>query len=214
MSGLFLASQYKTKPHFPIKVVRVVGAKHIDHQMVQHALYSLVTQGFFNVEVEAIKERILQSSWVSDVSVRKVWPDQVWITIIEKKPIARWNVDSLLSSSGELFIPDTGTPPIDLPEFIGPDGKQIFIMQYYNRINNLLTPLHFKVARLEWSSANLWNVTLNNGMKLTVAHKDFLTRFSHFVKVYPKVIGDRANQIDYVDLRYPNGLAVRWKSVT
>jgi len=40
-----------------------------------------------------------------------------------------------------------------------------------------------------------------------------LTHISHFVKVYPKIIGERANQVDYVDLRYSNGLAIHWKNI-
>jgi cell division septal protein FtsQ len=41
-----------------------------------------------------------------------------------------------------------------------------------------------------------------------------LTRLSHFVKVYPKIIGERAAQVEYIDLRYQDGLAIRWKTIT
>ena len=44
-----------------------------------------------------------------------------------------------------------------------------------------------------------------------MGHKDVLTRINHFVKVYSQVIGKRSNEIAYVDLRYPNGLAIGWK---
>jgi cell division protein FtsQ len=214
MIAVYCVNHLKAAPHFPIKTVKVVGARHIDHQAVQYSVGPMVDRGFFGVEVEAIKDKLMQISWVSDVSVRRLWPDQVLVTITEKNPIAHWNNTSVLSSAGDLFIPNLGSAPGELPQFFGPEGKQIFVMEYYNRLNGLLTPLHFKVARLELTPTHLWNVTLDNGMKLTVAHKDFLTRFSHFVKVYPKIVGGRASDIDYVDLRYPNGLAVRWKSVT
>jgi cell division protein FtsQ len=214
VASLYGVEQYRSSSHFPIKVVKVIGAQHINHNVIQHALGMLVNKGFFSVEVEAIKDRLLQISWISNVSVRRVWPDQIWVMITEKNPIARWNAENLLSSAGDIFVPDEGTAPQELPEFIGPEGKQIFMMQYYNKINNLLSPLRFKVARLELTPTNLWNVTLNNGMKLTVDHKEFLTHFSHFVKVYPKIVGERVADIDYVDLRYANGLAIRWKSVT
>lgn len=212
--GILYIDQPKSLPQFPIKEVKVIGARHINHQEVQRALTPLVSKGFFGVEVEAIKDKIMQISWVSEVSVRRIWPNQVWVMIVEKNPIASWNKMSLLSSGGDLFIPHGETVPSDLPSFTGPEGKQIYMLQYYNRINSLLRPLHFKVAHLELTPAHLWSVTLNNGMKLTVDHKDFLTRFSHFVKVYPRIIGDRAADVDYIDLRYPNGFAVRWKTVT
>ncbi len=212
--GTLTVNHFKASPHFPIKVVNVVGARHVDHQALQNSLYPFVTHGFFGVEVEAIKDKLMQVSWVADVNVRRVWPDQVLVTITEKNPVAHWNSASLLSSNGEIFIPVEASVIEELPHFYGPEGKQIFMMEYYKKINSALMPLHIKIARLELTPTHLWNITLNNGIKLTVTHKDFLTRFSHFVKVYPKVVGDRVSDIDYVDLRYPNGLAIRWKSVT
>ncbi len=211
--GIGFVNYFKATSHFPIKVVKVVGAHHISHQAIQHSLSPLVSRGFFGVEVDAIKDKLLQVSWISDVSVKRVWPNEIVVMITEKNPVANWNNTSLLSSAGELFVPESGKAP-ELPEFFGPDGTQLILMQYYQKMNTILSSLHFKVARLEFTPGHLWNVTLDNGMKLTIANKDLLTRFSHFVKVYPKIIGDRAIDIDYVDLRYPNGLAVRWKSVT
>lgn len=213
LTGILYATPFSLL-QFPIQEVKVIGANHINHQQMQQLLRPFVSKGFFGVEVEEIKEKILQISWVSHVSVRRIWPNQVWINIAEKKPVARWNKDSLLTSVGDLFIPREGEPSDDLPQFIGPDGKQIYILEYYNRINNLLSPLHFKIARLEFTPSHIWNITLNNGMKLTLDHKDFLTRFRHFVKVYPRIIGNRAAEIEYIDLRYSNGVAVRWKTVT
>lgn len=213
-SGIWIANQFNSSPRFPIKTVKVMGAKHISHQSVEHLLSPLVSRSFFDVEVESIKDRLIQISWVSTVNVRRIWPDQVVVTIVEKNPVAFWNEASVLSSGGDLFIPEAGSEPDHLPKFFGPDGKQIYMMQYYNKISTILIPLHFKIVRLELTPTHLWNLTLNNGMKLTANNKDFLTRFSHFVKVYPRIIGSRANNIDNVDLRYPSGLAVKWKSVT
>lgn len=214
IAAIWVVSQSKGTQYFSIKSVKIIGAKHLDHQEVQQALLAFVDHGFFSVEVDAVKDKLIQMPWVADVSVRRIWPDQVIINVTERKPIAHWNNSSLLSSGGDLFNPDAKTTPEDLPLLFGPDGKQIYVMQYFNRINTLLTPLHFTVSRLELTPAHLWNVTLNNGMKLTVDHKDFLTRLNHFVKVYPKLVGDRVSDVDYIDLRYSNGLAVKWKTDT
>lgn len=213
-AGIYMVDQFKTASHFPVKVVKIVGARHVNHDGLQQSLYPFVKNGFFGVEVEAIKDKLMQISWISNVSVRRVWPDQVIVTIIEKNPVAHWNGSSLLSTTGVIFLPDSGNVSENLPQLAGPEGKQIFVLQYYNRINDLLLPLHLKIARLELTPTRIWNVTLTNGMKLTISHKDFLTRFNHFVKVYPKIVGDRAADVDYVDLRYTNGLTVRWKTVT
>lgn len=208
----FTFNQLKTSHYFPIKEVKVAGLEHVDHQEVQHLLLPLVRKGFFSVDVDVIKERLMHFSWVSEAYVRRIWPNQIVIQIIEKKPIARWNHVSLLTTSGEIFSPVKDSSPQELPVFVGPEGEQMQMLNYYHNMNTLLTPLQFKIAKLELTPTLSWQVTLTNGIKLNMGYKDVLTRIGHFVKVYPKIVGDRSKDVDYVDLRYANGVAVRWKA--
>lgn len=212
---VFLVTRFKQDQYFPIRVVKVFGIQHADQKALQTFLVPMVTKGFFGINVDIIKERMLQQPWVAGIAVRRVWPDQILISVVEKKPIARWNNAGLLSDTGQLFNPPADTYPNNLPEFVGPDGQQITMADYYSRLNTTLAPLHFTIARLELTPSMSWTLTLNNGMKLTVGHKDILTRMDHFVKVYPKIINNKtASAIDYVDLRYSNGMAIKWRSIT
>jgi cell division protein FtsQ len=208
------ANKLKQAQYFPIKEVKVYGVHNADRDAMQTVISPLVKDGFFGVDVDLIKERVQQSPWVNRVFVQRVWPEQVLITLEERDPIARWNKNSLLSESGELFTPDRSSYPENLPEFIGPEGQQIQMLQYFKKMNSLVMPLHLKILRLELLSSQAWNLTFDNGVKLSVGHKDVLTHIGHFVKVYPKIVGNRASDVDYVDLRYPNGLAVRWKTIS
>ncbi len=199
---------------FPIRSVKVFGISHVDHQEIQDKVAPFVSHGFFAVDIESIKDSILQIPWVSEVMVRRIWPDRVIVTVNEKNPVALWNDSGLLSSAGEVFNPATQTYPANLPHFLGPLGEQILMTNYYEKINNILNPLRSKIIRLELSPALVWTITLDNGIKLNIEHKEILTRLDQFVKVYPKIVGDRVSNVDYIDLRYPNGMAVRWKSAT
>jgi cell division protein FtsQ len=211
---LFFFSQFKTVNYFPIKEVQIAGVNHVNHDEVQHLLTPLVNKGFFAVSVEHIKESLAQFPWIASASVRRVWPNQVIIQVAEKIPLARWNEEKLLSTSGQLFSPAHNTYPIELPQFIGPEGAQLKMMENYLKVSKALASLHFKMIRFELSPAHIWSCTLNNGIKVNIGHKDILTRVNDFVKVYPKIIGNRANEVNSVDLRYSNGLAVHWKTMT
>lgn len=211
--SIFAFNKIKNAHEFRIKHVKVYGVKHVDHLAVQRLLLPLVSKGFFGIEIETIKERLQQMPWIADVSVRRIWPDQVVITVAERNPIARWNHKSLLSSGGEIFSPEIKSYPEDLPQLIGPDGAHLHMLEYYSKIKRLLLPLNFKIDQLELTPYASWNLTLAGGMKVHLGYKDILTRIHHFVKVYPKIVGERATDVEYVDLRYPNGLAVRWKTV-
>jgi cell division protein FtsQ len=173
-----------------------------------------VKRGFFAVDVAMIKERINQFPWVADATVSRVWPNQVVIHVSEKTALARWNNDHLLSTNGDIFTPNPNTLPPDIPYFVGPEGKHIAMIENFNKINSLLSPLQFKISRLELNPADTWNLTLDNGIKIKMGRKEVLTKISQFVKVYPKIISGRTSEIDSIDLRYSNGLAVRWKTIS
>lgn len=212
LSALFALNQIKPSDYFPIKTVRVYGIHHADQSEIQTILTPLVSSGFFTINVEYIRDRLVLMPWVSDIFVRRGWPDLVEITVIEKKPAARWNNERLLSDAGELFAPKEESYPSGLPVFVGPEGSQMSMLDYYRQINRILSPLHVKISCLEMTPFATWKVALDNGISLQVGHKDILTRLDHFVKVYPKIVGEHADDVEYIDLRYPNGLAVRWKS--
>ena len=214
LMSVFFVNKIKETNKFPITHVTVYGMNHLDQAEIQHLMTPLVSKGFFAVEVEFIKEQLTRLPWVSDVSVRRVWPDQVIVAISERQPIALWNENSLLSSTGEIFSPEASSMPKTLPHFLGPEGEQIHMLEFYTKIDQILHPLHLKITRLELTPYLSWNVIFDSGMIVHVGYKDVLTRINHFVKVYPKIVGKRATDVDYVDLRYPNGLAVRWKTVT
>lgn len=212
LSIVFALNQLNLASYFPIKTVKVYGINQVSQQEAHEILLPLVNQGFFAVNVDFIRDRMLQMSWISDLYVRRIWPDKVEVTLVEKKPVARWNEEVLLSERGELFVPKHYTYPAKLPRFAGPKGQQVFMLQYFNNMNRLLLPLHAKISYLELTPFFTWKLTLNNGITMQIGHKDILTRLNHFVKVYPKIVGTRVNDVDYIDLRYPNGVAVRWKA--
>lgn len=212
--SIMAINQFRTISYFPIKEVNIIGAQHIDHQEMQNLLLPFVKRGFFAVDVELIKEQLNQFPWVREASVRRVWPNQVIINVSEKTALARWNDDTLLSTNGDIFKPGSATFPSQLPQLSGPEGKHIDMIENFNKINSILGPLHFKITRLELDPAESWSLTLDNGMKIHIGRKDILTKINHFVKVYPKIVNGRTSDIDYVDLRYSNGLAVRWKTIT
>lgn len=208
----FLASnRFSLSDYFPIKTVRVYGLNRLNQQDVHNALLPLVERGFFTINVDRIRDRLKQLPWVSDLFVRRVWPDQIVINLSEKNPVARWNETTLLSENGELFSPSEESFPADLPKFSGPDGQQIFMLRNFVDMNRLLLPLHAKISYLELTPFLTWKLTLDNGITMQIGHKDILTRLDQFVKVYAKIVGMRAKDVDYIDLRYSNGIAVRWK---
>lgn len=211
VSLLFLISRFELSHYFPIRTVKIYGVNNINEETIRLSLMPLVNRDFFTINVDAIHDRLLDIPWISELYVRRIWPDQIIITIKEKRPVARWNNSSLLSDAGELFFPQE-LYRAHLPNLRGPEGKHIFLLKYLNNMNRLFAPLHVKIVDLELTPYYTWKLTLSNGVNLQIGYKESLTRLDQFVKVYPKIVGNKATEVKYIDLRYSNGAAVRWKS--
>lgn len=200
--------------YFPIKKVEIIGANRSDQADIKSLLLPLVEHGFFKVNVTEIHDRLAQMPWIQDIAVRRDWPNKIEVNIIEKNALAKWGRDALLSTTGELFAPKLQSYPDHLPLFVGPLGKQLDMLQFYTALNRVIEPIHAKIAYLMLSPYATWYFSLDNGINIEAGHKDILTRLQQFVRVYPKIIGDRVNEVESVDLRYANGVAVRWKNIT
>lgn len=212
LTCVFLINQIHFSKLFPITTVRIYGAVHLSEAEAKETILPLVQRGFFSLNVEKIREQLLHAPWVANLAVRRLWPGQVEVVITEKKPLAIWNDEALLSDAGDLFVPKQSVRFNHLPKLIGPEGEQVRMLTFFNEMNRIFIPIHAKISYLELTQFKTWKVTLDNGIIMQMGHKDVLTRLSHFVKVYPKIIGSRAADLESVDLRYPNGVAVRWKA--
>ena len=54
-----------------------------------------------------------------------------------------------------------------------------------------------------------WQVKLDSGPTLELGRHDIEARLAQFVAVHARTVGTLNRHIDYIDLRYPNGFAVR-----
>lgn len=194
----------------PIRSVVVNGdLRFIRKDKLTKTLQPLVAQGFFSVNPSKIQVALQQLSWVADVEVHRVWPDKVVIDISACKPVAYWNDDAFLNAYGEIFMPQPMIAPSQiLPHFFGKQDQTVKMLDNYQQMNNILSPLRLRVALLQYDDPD-WQIKLNNGISLQLGQRHILERLTRFVKTYKKILSSHRNMVpENVDLRYSNGLAV------
>lgn len=197
----------------PIRAVQIEGSMpHIDKQALRQAILPAVQVGFLKFDASGLHDRLLQLPWVATAEVKRVWPDSIKIIITEQKPVARFGNDSLVNDQGEVFSLGKTSIPANLPLFVGPLGQQKQMVQAYQAMNQVLAPLSLNIVTLVLDTQQFWRVRLNNGLVIFIGRIDPLKRLERFVEIYPQVIGNRASMVNYVDLRYAHGVAVRYKS--
>lgn len=193
---------------FPLNHVKIEGSlSHLTNETVQEALSPYVMTGFFGIDLENIKIHLLEQPWIKNVFIQRVWPDTIVIKIEERKPYLRWTEQAVLSELGEVFYPDAQSIP-QLPVLDGPDSQKHRMIAMYEWLVNQLSPIGFSVEKLELTPRGSWILTLGNNLTLQLGKDSIEQRVSRFLVLYPHVAKNTQNAIKYIDLRYPNGIAV------
>ena len=169
---------------------------------------------FFNVDVNKVQTRIESLPWVYKVSVRKKWPDVLNVHITEQQAVATWNDKQLLNVYGEVFDAPLSQLKHELPRLFGPSGSYSDALQGYRDLNGLLHINGFDVVKLTLSPRFSWQLMLKNGVMLELGTKLKVKRVQRFIDLYAVITKANSAPVLSVDLRYDNGMAVRWAQQT
>jgi len=171
-----------------------------------------IGKSFFATDLSDIKRDLEQRPWVESAAVRRVWPDRLEIEIREKKPLAYWNGDRLVSRSGQLFSP--GNPEVAgrLPRLAGPDERVADVIRMARSMSDTLNGRGLGFAGLTLEQRGAWTLTLANGIEVVLGRDQVEERFTRFMTVYENRLMSREDEVVQVDARYTNGVAVKWKS--
>ena len=218
-------------PLFPLKEIVVRGElKNAAAAEIESAVEG-IGGNFFAVDLAAARARLEQVAWVRRVDLRRVWPDRIELTIEEHVAFARWGDAGLVNSFGEAFAAslDDATEA-RLPRFAGPAGTEGELTRRYRRFAELLAPLGIApgngaIAAIVLTPRYAWQLRLADGLDLELGRdgaEPVEQRLARFVAAYPESLGrlpqrpaaTGAETQRHVDLRYPNGFALRvagWK---
>jgi cell division protein FtsQ len=191
----------------PMRIVEVrTPLTHASRAKVQALLADKVSGNFFAARLDDVRAAVEQVPWVRRASVRRVWPDRLEVDIEEHVAFARWSGDELVNTHGERFA---GKSDADLPLFVGPPGTEAEVARRYVRFREMLAPLGSPLERVVLSARHAWQLRLANGLQITLGRDVDAAddRLARFVDAWPRIKGG-----DAVDLRYPNGFAMRSRS--
>ncbi len=209
--GLALLLDWMNNPdEWPVRSVQVEGDfRHLQRTDIQTIVEPLTSDGFFAMDVATVQQRIQVLPWVEQVSVRRVWPDELAIQVREQQPVAHWGARGFINARAQAFEPQQAQELAQLPHFAGPDGYERRVLEMYGRMQVLLKPLKLGVSSLQLDARRTWRVQLSNGLTIEIGRAHPMQRLARFVRVYPAILASGEGQVLSVDLRYSNGFAVR-----
>jgi len=198
-------------PLFPLRELQLRGGlAHTTGAEVEQAVRGRIEGNFFAVDLAQPRAALEQLPWVRRVQVRRVWPDRLEVTLEEHVALARWGDAGLVNVQGERFA---GKSEEALPLLAGPAGSESEVARRFLRFAQLLAPLGAPLEALILSPRRAWQVRLDGGLTIELgrdAPNDPVDgRLERFVVVHPQTLARMQRKHEYVDLRYPNGFALR-----
>jgi len=194
-------------PLFPVRQIRVEGKlSHVTKEQLQYIVRNELKGTFFTLDLDHTRASFEKLPWVRQVNLHRRWPDRLEVTIEEHVALARWGSIALLNTYGERF--DAASSDA-LPVLEGPDGSESEMARGYLGFRDQLSAINRKPSHIWLSARRAWRVELDHGLTVEIGRENIDARLARFVDAYPHTLASMGDAVQYVDLRYPNGFAVR-----
>jgi len=205
-------------PFFPLREVVVANAlDRVTPGEIASAARRSLSGNFFTVNLDSVRAALEKLAWVRRASVRRHWPDGIELTIEEQVAAARWQHGPgearLVNDHGEVFAVPEQPDQAALPLLAGPEGSSAELLSRYREFSTMLSPLHRTLRLVALSPRQSWQLRLDDGLTLKLgrdhAKHPIEERVRRFVGTYAEVESRVKVPIGVIDMRYPNGFALR-----
>lgn len=207
-------------PVFPLQQVLVATpVVQVSRAQIEHAARSALAGNFFTVNLDTARSAFERMPWVRSASLRRVWPDAVELSIEEHQAVARWTAQEgesrLVNAQGEVFIAGSEA---DLPRLVGPEGSAARVLQRYREFSDALAATGRRPVAVHLSAREAWQLRLDDGVVLELGRDqakhplgERIERYATNYAAASAALKGRLPAIGTVDMRYPNGFALRPK---
>ncbi|MFW2437823.1 MAG: cell division protein FtsQ/DivIB [Arenicellales bacterium] len=217
--GILVFADYVLHPdRFPVSRISFIGEfRHVEKAALQENVVPYIGNNFFAIDLQKLEAALRDIDWVSDVSVSRRWPDTLQINVKEQRLIAAWNKTGWVTSDANIVeLPGVKMP--GLPRWSGPEGTQVLVQLRSQQFSSLLADVGMQLRQLSYSQRGAWQITASNFLRneqisIRLGRRDMQDRLYRFARAYGQTLDRLEKRLISVDLRYPNGFAVKWNSV-
>ena len=195
----------------PLKSVAVEGQfQYLPKDRAMELITAEIDGDFLQLNLEHLKGVLEADPWVEHVSLSRRWPDTLLVKIAEQQPIARWDTNGFLNQRGEIIRVKEADKLLGLPWLQGNEINAREIMQQYQDLSTLLRARGLEIITLKCDNKKSWRITLKNDVDIAIGRDQVMEKMRKFVTVYDNFLSSVWSDVKSIDVRYTNGVAVRW----
>jgi len=209
-----LALKAAHSPRFDFRRIEIVGdVRHVSRAAVRAAIAGRVSGNYFTIRLDQVRRAFETLPWVAQVSVRRIWPNRLRVTLTEHRALGEWGDGRLVSDGGVLFEANPAEAEADGPlvSFAGPPAAAPDAVSRFHDFSALLAPLQLRVAGVRISDRASWSLTTDPPVQFELGRDDppgrLQRRLAAVVAAWPVVTARLDGPAGRVDARYSNGFA-------
>ncbi|HEY5800611.1 MAG TPA: cell division protein FtsQ/DivIB [Burkholderiaceae bacterium] len=214
------------RPMFTLRSIRIesvdaTGLRHVNALTVRAYAVARIKGNFFTANLETARTAFESVPWVRRATVRRDWPDKLIVTLEEHEPLGAWRDDGrLLSVKGDVFTANIAEAEEDhaLPEFGGPEGSEKEVVARFAEFRAWFAQIGLEPESVLLSDRYAWTVRFKQGMSVELGREQdrstLKQRVDRLIGIYPQLHARLQGPIESVDMRYPNGLALKVAGLT
>jgi cell division protein FtsQ len=196
---------------FEVRRVEVRGVERMNELKVYEKVLAERDRAMPLVDLERLREELLQLSWVEDARVSRQLPDTLVVDIVERSPRAVLKKPGryvLIDAKGHELEPVKADRAKTMLTLAGPGaGRQIATL---DRLLEAAPALKPQVREAEWVGNRRWNLTFKTGQVLALPQgdKESALALVSFAKLdgVNRLLG---GQVAYFDMRAPDRIYLR-----
>ena len=216
-----VADQIIRSGYFTIESVTIShGLEHVDRGIVERTAWRSIHGNYLNVDLSQVEKALESLPGIYQAMVRRVWPDALELQVVETQAMARFqtlqNPDGNSPDSYINLAPDQAMRVS--PVLRGPREQRETLVHTFFSVMPLLQEAGLEPLELSVSKAGRWALEVRSDSSLVPARFELLLgrdgvveKVDRFTRSFTIALGDKADRIGRVDMRYVSGFAVQWE---
>ena len=194
---------------FRVNEVMVSGRQQTEREILVKALNVARGAPILAFDIADAKRRVEALPWVRASTIERMLPDTILISIVEREPLALWQLDSklhLIDAEGEVILNDGLENYSDLLMVVG-NGAETEASALIALIGTE-PALMQQVKAATWIGSRRWNVHLKGDIVVRLPEDDAQSAWTQLAE-YHKNHRVLDKNVTVLDLRIPDRLIVK-----
>ena len=168
-----------------IKKIKIEGLKNSNEDKILKSLEIFKGRNIIFFSTNDLKQIIIESEFIKEFKIQKIYPDTIKVTAIEFKPLAIFvqkNKKYIITDGGKK-IENYDAEMTNLLPFVYGKNADINFYDFYSVLNNTGFKID-KIKQFNYFHINRWDIILKNDKTLKLPSKNYEKAIMKFLEIY------------------------------